>query len=129
MYTCLLYTSFLDLLGDAGIESVISPKQIIANQIISYVRAMQNSLGSNVETLYKIINNRAEALEFRVRERAPFLGVPLKDLELKKNLIIACVVRRGRAIIPGGNDTLELGDNVIVVTTNSPFRDLRDILK
>ena len=90
---------------------------------------MQNSIGSNVETLYRIVNNKAEALEFTIKGDAPVLGIPLKDLTLKKNLLIACVNRKGKIIIPNGMFTLEQGDTVVVVTTQQGLGDIRDILK
>jgi len=121
--------AFPEILDNTGIETVISPKYIIANQIIRYVRAMQNSVGSNVETLHKIVNNQAEALEFRVSDRFGFAGVPLKDLKLKSELLIATIIRQGKIIIPGGGDTIEVGDSVIVVTTNRYLKDLDDILR
>ena len=108
---------------------MIYPKLITADSILQYVRAMQNSLGSNVETLYRIANDRAEALEFRVGHDAPMLGVPLEKMELKKNLLVACINRRGRIITPRGKDTMEVGDSVIIVTTNKGLNDLKDILK
>ena len=89
---------------------------------------MQNSLGSNVETLYKIVANRAEALEFRVGSDAPMIGVPLEKLSLKKNLLVACINRNGRILTPRGKDTIEVGDTVIIVTTNTGLKDLKDIL-
>lgn len=121
--------SFLEIIENSGIESVISPKYLTANQIIRYVRALRNSLGSKVETLYRIVNNKAEALEFKVGERARVIGKTLTQLELKENLLIACIVRKGRIIIPRGSDQIEHDDSVIVVTTNSSLRDLDDILK
>jgi len=119
---------FSEILQNTGIDSIISPKTITAHQILRYVRAMQNSFGSNVETLHKIVDDRVEALEFNVREDIRFLGVPLKDLVLRPNLLIACLTRHGRVIIPGGNDAIEAGDSVVVVTTNRGLRDLSDIL-
>ncbi|PWM25800.1 MAG: Trk system potassium transporter TrkA [Oscillospiraceae bacterium] len=121
-------TSLLSLVESAGLESVISPKEITANQIIRYVRAMQNSLGSNVETLYKLVGGRVEALEFRVSPEFSHIGVPLRDLTLKPNLLLACITRDGKAIIPGGNDSIVANDRVIIVTTNQQLRDLSDIL-
>lgn len=109
--------------------SIISPKFITAEHIVRYVRAMQNSLGSNVETLYKIVDNQVEALEFRVREKTSFLGQPLETLPLRNNLLVACINRQGRIITPSGKDTLELGDTVVVVTTNTGLSDLGDILR
>ncbi|MBC8576369.1 Trk system potassium transporter TrkA [Yanshouia hominis] len=121
-------TSLLSLVESAGLESVISPKEITANQIVRYVRAMQNSLGSNVETLYKLVGGRVEALEFRVKPDFPHIGTPLKDLTLKPNLLLACITRGDRAILPGGGDSIAADDRVVVVTTNQQLRDLSDIL-
>lgn len=120
------YTSLADMLG---LESFVSPKNITANHIVSYVRAMQNSLGSNIETLYQLVDNQLEALEFIVREDGPYVGIPLKDLKLKKNILIASIVRQRIPIIPGGNDQIEIGDSVIVVCRNQKFKDLKEILQ
>lgn len=111
-----------------NIETVISPKAVTANQILRYVRAMQNSVGSNVETLYRLVEHQVEALEFKVRQNAQYLGVPLKNLRLKQNLLVACILRKGRPYVASGDDTIELGDSVIVVTTNTKLKDLTDIL-
>ena len=121
--------SFLGVLGDMGLDSLISPKTITANAIVRYVRAMQNAHGSNVETLHRLMDGRLEGLEFRVRESARHLGVPLRDLPLKPGLLIGCIVREGKTIIPGGNDTIEAGDSVVVITTNRFFDDFNDIFK
>ncbi|MBE7042303.1 MAG: Trk system potassium transporter TrkA [Ruminococcaceae bacterium] len=120
------YAGMADMLG---LESFVSPKNITANHIVSYVRAMQNSLGSNIETLYRLVDNQVEALEFIAREDGPYIGVPLKDLRLKKNLLIASIVRRRIPIIPGGNDKIEIGDSVIVVSRNQQLKDLKEILQ
>ena len=96
---------------------------------MQYVRAMQNSIGSNVETLYQLIEGKVEALEFRVNEQSRLVGVPLKELQLKDNLLIACINRKGVVITPGGQDSIQIGDTVVVVTTNQGFNDLKDILR
>ncbi len=113
-----------------GMESVVSAKNVTANVITSYVRAMRNSMGSaNVETVYKLIGGKIEALEFKIREKTRYTGIPLKDLNLKTNHLVACIVRNRRIIIPGGNDTLEVGDSVIVVTMKQGLEDLQDIMR
>lgn len=122
-------TSFKDVVNSLNLGSVINPKLLTADLILQYVRAIQNSLGSNVETLYRIADDQAEALEFRVGNDAPMLGIPLEKLELKENLLVACINRKGRIITPRGKDTLEAGDTVIIVTTNKGLQDLKDILK
>lgn len=121
--------SFQEILDSAGIESVISPKGITVNQIVRYVRAMQNSQGSNVETLHRIVGGRVEALEFNVTADPEVTGIPLKDLRTRQNLLIAGILRGRTIIYPGGNDTIEPGDSVIVVTTGHQLKDLRDILE
>lgn len=123
--------SFQEILDGAGIESVITPKGITVNQIVRYVRAMENSKGSNVETLHRIVGGRVEALEFNVAKncQGELTGIPLKDLRTRKNLLIACIIRGRQILYPGGNDTIEEGDNVIVVTTEHQLQDLSDILE
>ena len=96
--------SFEEVINSLDLGSVINPKLITADLILQYVRAMQNSLGSNVETLYKL-SNHVEALEFRVGKDFPMAGVPLEKMSLKPNLIVACINRNGRIITPGGKDT------------------------
>ena len=116
-----------DMLDRMGIGSVVSAKNLTANRILHYVRSMENATASGVETLTRMVNNRVEALEFRVRDNADFLGTPIGKMKFKKNLLIAAIVRAGRIIIPGAADTFEFGDSIVVVTTNEQLADLRDI--
>lgn len=120
--------SFEDVISSLNLGSVINPKLITADLILQYVRAMQNSLGSNVETLYKM-SSHAEALEFRVGKDFPMLGVPLEKMTLKPNLLVACINRKGKIITPRGKDTIEVQDTVVIVTTNKGLNDLKDILQ
>lgn len=119
---------FKSVINSLNLGSIINPKQITADRILAYVRAMQNSLGSNIETLYKIVDDKAEALEFYVADSSAVVGIPLKDLKLKPNLLIATIFRDGKGITPNGLTTIEKGDTVVVVTTNTGFQDLTDIL-
>lgn len=122
--------SFGSIVDSLKLDSIINPKHLAGEQIAKYVRSMQNSLGSSVETLYNISeNNDVEALEFRVKEDSWVTGIPLKDLKLKDNLQIACINRNGRIIRPSGLDTIELHDTVIVVTKHTGLSKLEDILK
>ena len=121
--------AFDDLIQKLDLGSVIYPKYLTADYILQYVRAMQNSIGSNVETLYHILDNRAEALEFVIRENCPLAGIPLSQLKLKDNLRIVCINRHGTISIPRGQDSLQAGDTVIVVTTHLGLHDVQDILK
>ena len=102
---------------------------VTAEYIVRYVRAMKNTIGSNVETLYRLVNNRVEALEFVIRQSSPILDIPLEKLSLKKNLLIASIYRDGVLIMPNGQDVMSIGDKVIVVTTNQGLDDISDIVK
>lgn len=121
--------AFDDIIDGLDIGSVIYPKYITADYILQYVRAMENSLSSNVETLYHILDNQAEALEFSVKEASAVTDIPLSQLNLKENLLIACINRNGSIQIPRGQDTIQVGDTVIIVTSVKGLRDLKDILK
>lgn len=121
--------AFDDIIEGLDIGSVVYPKYITADYILQYVRAMQNSIGSNVETLYQILDNKAEALEFSIHDDCPFLNVPLADLDIRDNLLVACINRNGVILIPRGQDSIQANDTVIVVTTVKGLNDIRDILK
>ncbi|MBQ8689296.1 MAG: Trk system potassium transporter TrkA [Clostridia bacterium] len=118
-----------DILGELGIENNVSPQEIVANRIISYIRALANNRGSNVLTLYRLVNNQVEALEFSAKKQEKFYNKPLRELKIKENCLIACIIRENEVIIPDGSSTIMLGDNVIVVTAHKNFDDLTDILE
>ena len=121
---------YMELVRDTGIESIISPKNIVANQITSYVRALANSEGSAVESLYRLLDGSVEALEFTATARSSsLLNVPLKDLRLKKGVLLAAIVRGSEIIIPGGLTWIQEGDSVVVVTRTTGLDDLEDILE
>lgn len=115
------------MLDELGIDNNVSPKKVVAGRIISYVRALENSIGSNVLTLYQLVNNQVEALEFSARKQDWIYDRPLKDLKIKENCLIACIIRNNKVIIPNGNSEIKLGDNVVVVTTHKNFDDLTDV--
>lgn len=120
--------SYLNIANNIGLDSVISPKQLAANNILGYIRAMKNSEHSNnIETIYKIVGGRAEALEFVIRQETSYTGRMLRDLKTRRDVIIAGIVRNRRTIIPGGDDTLEVGDSVIVVSAAEILDDLEEI--
>lgn len=122
--------TFRDAISRLDLGSVIYPRYITSESILAYVRAKKNSMNSNVETLYNLFDNRVEAIEFRVNEPSAVTGIMLKDLnrKLKKNLLIAFINRNGRILIPSGNDSIEVGDSVMLVTTHTGFNDIQDIL-
>lgn len=110
-------------------SSFISVKNITTQTIVRYVRAVQNSLGSNVENMYHIIGNKVEALEFYVRHKNEhLLNIPLQNLKLKPNYQISCINRNGQILIPNGTSEIRFKDRVIVITTETGLTDLEDIL-
>lgn len=117
-----------EIIEELDLGSVIYPKYITAESIIKYVRAMQNSIGSNIETLYRMNNDRVEALEFVVKKDSPIVGIPLQDLKLKPNLLISCINHKGNIITPGGQSRIHVGDTVVIVTTLTGLHDIKDIL-
>ena len=90
---------------------------------------MQNTVGSNVETLYQLIENKVEALEFVIQNHSPIIGIPLQELTLKRNLLIGGINRRGKIIIPNGQTTIEVGDSVVVITSQKGLNDINDIFQ
>lgn len=119
-----------EMVESLGIDSIVSAKRATADAIVSYVRARQNSYSSaNVETMYRLVDDRVEALEFLIREKTYYTGVPIKNLKIKPNNLIACIARNRQIIIPNGEDSLQVGDSVVVVTKDKKIQDIRDILE
>lgn len=117
------------MVADLGLDSIVSAKTATADAILSYVRARKNSQGSvNVETMYQLVDEKVEALEFIIKSETDYTGTPLKNLSLKSNNLIACIARKRQIIIPGGDDCMQVGDSVIVVTMEKQIEDIEDIL-
>ena len=121
--------TFDEIIDKFDLDTIIHPRNITADRIVTYVRAMQNSIGSNVEAMHYIIEGRVEALEFVVRSDSQVTGVPLSQLRTRDNVLIACISRRGEIIIPNGQSTIKVGDTVIVVTTRQGVGDFLDLLE
>jgi len=117
-----------EIIDDLPVGSIISPKNITAEYILQYVRSQSNSYGSNVEALYRLMDNQVEALEFQINEESDVTDIPFVDLHLKDNLLICCIVRNGQIITPSGRDSIQKNDKVIVVTTHKGLQDISDIL-
>ena len=111
-----------------GVETIISPAQITSNIIVRYARALENSKGSNVETLYKLMDGQAEALEFNAKDSSSVLDIPLKELTLRPNTLVAGITRGRKTILPSGEDMILSGDKVVVITANQGLDDLDDIV-
>ena len=123
-------SSFDEVIRELDVGSIIDPKYITANYIIRYVRGMRkNSTENSIETLYKILDGRAEAVEFLIEPDCPLIGQKLKNLQTKDNLLIGCITRKRRVLIPGGDDSFQPDDSVIVVTTHTGLKEITDILR
>ena len=124
--------SHLDLntvIDSLDLDTVIDTKDATTERILQVVRAMSNSYGSGVETLYKLCDDKVEALEFIIKEDSELTNVTLKDMRLKDNVLIAGIFRNGNLIIPGGDDVFKKGDSVVIATTHKGFTDMKQILE
>jgi len=120
---------FAAILENAGLDSIVAPKEIVAQQLARYVRAMNNSVGSSMETLYRLADGKVEALEFKVSEDSACVDVPLKDLKLRPNILICALVRNGRSILPDGATRILPGDHAVIVTAAGRLKDMDDIVE
>lgn len=114
-----------------GLDSIVSPKKAVSNVVTSYARALENSLGSNVETMYKLMGGSVEALEFNVQTDFKAQHIPLKEMKLKKDVLIAGIIRKRKAFVPTGNDEIVAGDKIVIMAKSSDqkMNDLADILR
>lgn len=112
-----------------GVDCIVSPKRIISDVIVRYARALQNTEGSNVEHLYKLMDGKAEALEFNVSRDSPVTGIPLKSLNIKRGILIAGILRDRHPIIPTGEDMIFPGDRVVVMSSHRFLNDLSEIVE
>ena len=122
--------SYIDLFKGVGLDSIVSPKFSTVAQILRYVRSMASTGDSEIESLYKLMDEQVEALEFLVKDDIEGLtDVKLKELKLKSGILIACIVHKDNVRIPSGDDSISRGDTVIIVTTTGQIKEIREILK
>lgn len=122
--------SYIDLFRSVGLDSIVSPKSATMSNILRYVRSFSSTRGAEIESVHKLMGDRVEALEFRVKEDVEGItNVPLKDLELRPGMLIACIVHKDEIVIPTGDDVVYNGDTVIVVTTEAQIKGIKEILK
>ncbi len=120
---------FAEILEQSGLDSIVSPKDIVAEQLARYVRAIGNSAGSVVESLYRLVDGKVEVLEFLVQEDAACIGIPLKDLKLRPQILISAVIRKNKTLLPDGNTAIQPDDRIIVVTAAGRLSELDGILE
>lgn len=119
---------YYDMLQKSGIYSAVSTKTSTTDRIIRFVRLIGNAQGSTVKRVFHIIDDTTEILEFEAKENFKRFDIPIQQLNLKKHLLVAGIIRKGELITPSGQDVIKLGDNVIIVTLEEGLDDLKDIL-
>lgn len=119
---------FDQIIRELDLDTTVYPKNITAQYILRFVRAMKNSIGCNVETMHRILEGKAEALEFIVHDTSNLLGVPLERMRIQENTLVACIIRGREIIIPRGKDEMQVGDSVVVVTTTLGLKDIGDVI-
>ena len=121
--------AYADIISAMGLDSIVSPKSITCANILRYVRARANGRGTKVEKLYRLMDGKAEALEFIARASDPYIGVPLRDLTMRHGTLVAVIVRQGKVIVPFGNDHIEAGDSVVIIACESGIDDLNEVIR
>ena len=121
--------AYAGIINSLGLDSVVSPKSITCANILRYVRGRVNSEGTKVERLYRLMDGKAEALEFIARPGDPYIGIPLKDLRTRPGALVAVIVRKKQVIVPFGNDHIEAGNSVVILTRDSGITDLNEVIR
>ena len=119
----------LPMAQNLGLDSIVSPRSTVADSVLQYIRALENSMGSSVETLYKLMDEQVEALEFTVRPDFRHVQIPLREMPLKDGILLAGLLRGRKTILPTGDDVLLAGDQVVVLAAGQRLQDLSDIIR
>lgn len=121
--------AYTEITNDLGLDTIVSPKSITSTMILRYARARVNGGGTSVEKLYRLVDDRVEAMEFVAKQNDPYIGKPLKDLNIRRNTLVAVIVRHGKVIVPFGNDHIESGDTVVIIACESGIKDLNEVIR
>lgn len=121
--------AYKDVIANLGLETQVSPRIITCNALLRYVRARVNARGTAVEKLYRLVDGKAEALEFIAKKGDPYIGIPLKKLSVRKGTLVAVILHKGKVIVPFGDDVIEAGDNVVIMSTASGISDLNEVIR
>lgn len=122
--------TFGGVVNELPIGSVITPKSLTAENIIRYVRTMRRPhLDSDIEYVYQLAGGKVEAVSFSIKSECRLTGTPIRDLPIRKGVLISAIIRQNSVIIPSGQDQILPKDEVIIVTTRCGISDISDILK
>jgi len=121
-------TSLLEIIDNQDFASIVTPKGIAVDTIMHFIRGRYNAQFSNLEALHHVANGQIETLQFQIKEENKMTGIPLSQLHLKKDVLIAAIIRQGKAIFPTGDDDLQVGDKIIVTTLLQNITQIYDLL-
>lgn len=121
--------AYKDVISNLGLENLVSPRISTCNALLRYVRARVNAHGTQVEKLYRLVDGKAEALEFIAKKGDPYIGIPLKHLSVRKGALVAIILHKAKVIVPFGDDVIEAGDHVVIISTASGISDLNEVIK
>ena len=121
-------TSLLEIIDNKDVASIVTPKGIAVDTIMHFIRGRYNAQFSNLEALHHVANGQIETLQFQIKEENKMTGIPLSQLHLKKDVLIAAIIRQGKAIFPTGDDDLQVGDKIIVTTLLQNITQIYDLL-
>ena len=121
-------TTYSDILNQLGLDSIVSPQSITCSTILRYVRGREHSKGTEIERLYRLAEGKAEAIEFIAREGDSYIGIALKNLKIRPGNLVAVILHQGKVIVPFGNDKIESGDHVVIISRESGIGDLNEVL-
>ncbi|KXT73544.1 Trk system potassium uptake protein TrkA [Streptococcus sp. DD10] len=121
-------TSLLEILDEKDFSSIVTPKLIATDTIMHFIRGRVNAQHSNLEALHHVANGQIETLQFFITESCKITGKTLAALKLKKGVLIAAIIRNGRTIFPDGNDSIQIGDKIIVITLIQNVNQVTDLL-
>ncbi|MGX7775570.1 Trk system potassium transporter TrkA [Streptococcus pluranimalium] len=123
-------TSLLEIIDHNFVSSsIVTPKSIAADAVMHFVRGRDNAQDSNLDAMHHVANGRIETLQFEVRDKNKMAGQQLSNIKLKDNVLIAAIIRKGRTIYPTGEDILEVGDKIVVITLLKNITKIHDLMK
>ena len=121
--------SYNNLIKDYGLTNIFSPREVITDLILTYVRTVENIGFASADYVHRFVNNKVEALEFQVPDNFKYIGIPLKNLILEKDILVAGVVRNGEFIVADGNLDIKEKDRIMIISFEKKIKDLRDIIR
>lgn len=123
-------TSLLEIIDTDDFSSIITPKSIAVDSMMHFIRGRVNAQeSSTLDAVHHIANGKIETLQFEIREKNKIAGKQLADVQLKKGVLVAAIIRKGKPLFPTGQDTYEVGDKIVVVTLLTNIADIYDLLK